>query len=299
MRSVLPSASLLLTAFALVAAPFLAAPSVADAQCVPGSVFCADIHIGGPVYVPPPTPPVVYVRPAPPPVVYVQQPPPPPQVVYVQQPAPQPPPPQVVYVQQPAPNAGLVYPQQAPAAPRYPRVGLHGHVGGIGGDNVSMGGMTGALRVRTSPAIAFEFGLGVYGGTDYNGDERVEVPLTADALFFVNPDNALQLYGLVGLGVSFAATGDHVFHDPGFHDEVYTSGEDHAYVGGQIGVGLELKLSDNLAINTDVRAFLRENVGNDADDSPEFVETDGSGRVTRSTNTSSGAMFTLGGTIYF
>lgn len=270
----------------------LANEQTAEAQCPPGSTFCAQVQFGVPV---PPPPAVVYVQPAPPPPppVIVVRPAPPPVVVY--QPAPPPPPPAppaVVYVQaRPAPA-----PTPAPA-PREPHIGLHGHIGGMLSDEVDMGGATAALRLRPSSHIGLDLGIGAYGGRDYYDRERLEIPLTADLLFFFNPEDKLQLYGLAGAGVSFAAVNtdenyDHYCNDyDGYCD---TFEEEYAYIAGEVGLGLEWRIGRHFALNTDVRGFLRQRVDDQADSNPEFINSNG-----ESTNTSAGALLTLGATVYF
>jgi len=262
------------------AACALALPAgVAHADCPPGAWLCAQLQIGG----------GVYVEPAPPP--------PPPRVVYVE-PAP-PPPPVVVY--QPAPPQPVVYYRQ-PVRTEYVLVdpydrgrwGLHGHVGGLFSHHLAIAGLTGALRVRPRPHFAFDFGIGAYGGVDYNGLDRVEVPLTVDGLFFFNPRSRFQFYGLLGVGLSFAhAEGFNSGSGPGFAD-LYVM-RDYAYYGGELGIGLEWRMSRWFAINGDIRGFLRHRF--DGEDSPEFTEyEDGK---TRSTDTSGGVLGTLGATLYF
>ena len=70
-----------------------------------------------------------------------------------------------------------------------------------------------------------------------------------------------------------------------------TSG--YAYIGGQLGLGVEWRISPVFALSADIRGFLRTRIDEDRDERPEFV--DGS----RSTNTSAGALGTLGMHFYF
>lgn len=263
------------TILALAAAAVVALPTrPAEAQCAPGAVFCAhaEVHIGGSVHVGPPAPP--------PPrrsqVVVVHEPPPPPPPVVVYQPAP---PPQTVVVAEARPVTAVQYDLE----PAQAGFGLHGHLGGTFGPDVQVGGLTGAFRLRPHDGrFALDLGIGAYAGQDYNGWDRGEVPLTADLLLFVNPENRLQLYGLAGVGMSFA-----VAQDPWSGAE-----REFAYFGGEAGVGLEFRLSRWFALNGDVRGFIRSRI--DADPQPEFVDEDG-----RTTNTSGGVLGTLGATVYF
>jgi hypothetical protein len=294
---------------ALFAALWIAAPASAQTtQCQPGDLFCAELRIGpgsagiriggDPVPPPPPVvvqpppvvvqPPTVYVEPAPPPpppppVVYQPQPP----VVYVQPaPPPPPPPPQVIYQPQPMPQPVLVQEDRFPAS----STGLHLHLSGLFGDHTAMGGVGGALRLRPVPHLAVDLGAGVYGGQDYNGLERVEVPLQADLLVFFNPQHRFQFYALVGVGASFGyAEGVNRFNG-GFDRREY------AHLGGELGLGVEWRLSRVFALNLDVRGFIRQRV--DGNPTPEFVEPTRDGG-SRSTDTSGGVVGRIGMTFYF
>ena len=312
-----------------------AAPSRGVAQCAPDADFCAEVQSprGSArvevrhrrrVPAPPPPPPVV-VQPAPPtapPVVVQPAPPPPPPVVVqpappppapvVVQPAPPPPapvvvqpqpvPPQRVIVVQPQPAPQPYVVQPAPVPQRYappPRrrrgwqmedavrrkVGIFFRASGIISENVQMGGIAGGLRLRLAPMLAVDLGAGLYGGIDYNGDQRYELPLTADLLLYLNPRRRAQFYLLGGVGTSFARV------------ETGAETRDLRHVGAQVGAGFEFRIAPAFALNADFRVFARRRI--DDDPRPEFVETDSSGRITRSTDTSAGATFNFGATIYF
>lgn len=278
--------SLLLTSAALALPSVFAAN--ASAQCPPGSVFCADVQIGVPaqprvvvVQQPPPPPPqVVYVRPAPPP---------PPQVVYVR-PAPPPPPQHVVVVGQPVQHDVVV-----DIAPPRLNIGLHGSLAAATSADVAMGGMTGAVRLRPGRHLGLDLGMGVFGGTDYNDAARIEVPFFADLLFFVNPRDSLQVYGLAGVNVSYATAGETTVDgriDP-------LNSREFAYAGASAGLGLEWRVSPNLGLNVDWRGFVRQRV-DEHDSEPEFIERNARGEPTgRTTDTSGGGLLSLGATVYF
>ena len=284
---------------ALAAALLLAAPASAQqTECQPDDLLCAEVRIGPgragiriggsrpepppPPIVEAPRPPVVVVQPTPPP-----PPPQPPTVVVQQQPYQQPYRQQVV-VQRP------VYQQQAvrQVEDRYPSssTGLHFHVDGLLGEDLAMMGAGAAFRIRPNPHFALDIGAGIYGGNDYNGMDRFEVPAVVDALFYFNPQHRFQFYALVGVGASFGHA-DGVNVHTGNADS-----RDYVHLGGEAGLGLEWRISRVFALNIDVRGFIRERV--DSDPEPEFRELNDAGNW-QSTNTSGGATARLGMTFYF
>ena len=178
------------------------------------------------------------------------------------------------------PKVTLVREAPAKEEPRQRKAGLHFDVGGAFGRGLSMGGFSGALRVRPSPRFAVDLGAGYYVGTDYYGDLRWDVPVTADFLIFMNPKQKAQFYLLAGAGASF-----------GTRQSAFGETRDMIHAGGQLGLGLELRLAPAFALNTDFRGFLRKRV--DSDPTPEFVNGN------QSTDVSGGALFTFGGTLYF
>lgn len=262
----------------LAAVGLLAAASQASAQCVPGSLFCAQVNVGGTVSVggyvdvaPPPPPPPVIVAPPPPPPVVIYQPPP----------APPPPPP--VFYQPPPMYPPPIYMQPPMRQPRDRRFGLHLDLGYMGTDRIQMAGADFGPRFRPSPFIGVDLGIGMYGGQDYNLNGRVEFPLTLNVLFYFNPQSPVQVYALLGTGVSWA----HV--DGGG----FGLGQDYTYWGGQVGLGLEFRVASWLGLNLDARGFLRTRV--DGGPTPEFTDS----ATGQTTNTSMGIYATLGASIYF
>ncbi|MBW2508517.1 MAG: outer membrane beta-barrel protein [Deltaproteobacteria bacterium] len=183
-------------------------------------------------------------------------------------------PPTVVVVKQKPAN-----PPPPPPKERDRKLGLHFDVGGTFGPQVSMGGFTGALRFRPTKHVGIDLGSGYFAGHDYQGSYRTEVPLTANVLFFLNPQHKFQFYFLLGPGVSFGRV------------DAIDGVRRVTHIGGQGGFGVELRLAPVFALNTDVRGVVRHRV--DGDPRPEFF--DGA----RSTDTSAGAIVTFGGTFYF
>lgn len=303
----------------------LALPEAARAQCPPDAEFCGEVQLGparaqavvrrpavvaqaAPVVVRHPAPRRVVVE-HPPTQVVVQQPParivvrhPPPRVVVVHTPAPPPPQPVVVHhpapVYQPAPAYQPPPPPQ-PAAPpreRFRRVGLFATGGGILADQVSMGGLSGGLVIRPARHFGIRLGIGGYGGEDYNGATRTEVPFTNDFLVYFNPRSVFQVYFLAGFHVS-AAVAETTIRTTGPLGGVRydTIEQRYNHIGGQTGLGAELRLGRAFALTFDARVFLREQV---RDDVVEFREVLADGTV-RETNTSAGALLQGGAVIYF
>jgi len=286
----------------------LAVPALASAQqpapnanCPPGSWFCADtqqqpaapagqpVQPGGPLQ-PLPAPGAAPAQPAPgqpPPVVY-QPAPPPPVVVY------QPPPPVMVVKPEAAPPPPYYY---SPRTVRRSEWGLNLHLEGamIGkgtGGDASMGGGGVGLRYRARPEFAVEANVDFVGGTDYNSNHRNETAFTFNGLLFLNPKSAGQVYILGGIGWS----GAHVTNTSASPGDFGPRSLDtnYAYFGAQVGIGLELRLSRHFALNGDIRGFIRGRIDDQAQYNQEFTDSNG-----RSTNTSGGGLLTLGATFYF
>jgi len=281
-------AALLLTAFGI-AAP-LTAPTTASAQCDNGAIVCAEVNVSGSIHIgrrrqqtvvvetntppPPPQGRVVVVQPAPPP----PPPPPPPQPVR-----------ETVVVVETTP----VYQQQRVVRVRRPfdmrqKFGVHLNVGSMISEDVRMGGAQFGFRLRPSRIFAVELSVGGYGGTDYNGMDRVEVPLMLNGYFFLPRASRFQMYVVGGIGTSFAAVEG---YHPGY--DRFMSRQ-FRYIGGEFGIGGEWRIHPHFALNADVRGFLRTRV-DDNDDLPEFYDPVNN----RESDTSAGAVLNLGGTFYF
>lgn len=287
-----------LSSLLCVSATLLSTAALAQ-ECPPGAV-CAGAQlntgifgIGGSVQinggVAPPRP--VYMQPAQP--VYVQA----PQPVYVQ--------PQTIYVQQPT-RYVVSQPVQYTTATSYQWIGLQRNqaigigafasglsFGGRGDQRVSMGGVGATMRFRYHPYLATELTLGGYFGRDYNGDQRAEVPATVNELIYFNPMHRLQVYGILGIGMSLATV-----QYEGLN--AVTRRRDsagYAYVGGQAGLGLEWQITRNFSLFTDARAFIRTRVDAEIETNPEYTRTNGT--RAESTNTSAGVTGQLGAMFYF
>jgi hypothetical protein len=302
-----------LTKVVFAAAMSLSLPALAqDNNCPPGAWFCAQAEVKVP---PPPSVSVEVNVPAPPPVrrppppqiqIEVEPPPPPPAApppVVIYQPGPPPPPTRVIIV-----SPGYhrqVREVSAPPARRARRPwrsewGVNFRVEGIslGRSGAAEGaGMYGAglsLRYRPVPAFAFDAGIDILGGTDYNGFDRKETPFSLSGILFVNPRSRVQFYFMAGMNFSHAkATSDEASplleadrDDDGFSAE-------YNYFGGQGGAGLEFRLSRRVALNIDALGFIRHRTGDS--DLPEFIEPE-TGRTTKN---SAGGIFRGGLTFWW
>ena len=179
--------------------------------------------------------------------------------------------------------------------------GLNLHLAGIAmgsgrSGDAAMGLIGLGLRFRPVPAFAIEANIDVAGGTDYNGFRRTETMGTMNALVYLNPKSRAQFYLLGGIGVSSArvSTNSDTWDTSNMYGGGYYSYGDqkYTYFGGQGGAGIEIRLSRVVALNFDVRGFVRSRVDNRG--GPEFIDASG-----RTTNTSGGALVNGGITFYF
>lgn len=273
----------------------------ANANCPPGSWFCADAPSTPsttPGTTPPAAPPAAKGAPlaplpppeasgpaasgagAPPPVVYQN---PPPVIVYETTP-----PPVVVVKPRPTPPVYVYDPRTAPFKPEF---GLNLHLGAVSVGNSDSGmGLAGiGFRFRPARALAIEADLDAAGGRDYYRNARSEGSFSLNGIVFLNPRSATQVY-LIG-GAVWSGADVSVGNGYGFYSPRYTT--HYSYFGGQAGVGLEFRLSKLVALNTDVRGLLRART--DASSSNDFEFRQGN----KGTNTSGAGIFNVGLTFYF
>lgn len=200
-----------------------------------------------------------------------------------------------------------------PPPPRRPLVkrsewGINLHLEGVsmGGGyehNAGMGGLGGGLRFKPNPYFGLETDLDFVGGHGYQGDQRHEEALSFNALMFLNPRSKAQVYLLGGFGWGWANSQPDPSTDP-----TASYNNNYTYFGAQAGIGLELRLTRVLAFNADFRGIIRTctncastNGGNGvngspvASNGPEFTNP----TTGQQTNTSGGALFTGGMTLYF
>jgi hypothetical protein len=164
--------------------------------------------------------------------------------------------------------------------------------------NAGLGGAGAGLRFKPVRGFGIEADLDFAGGDhDYQGNKRSEAAFTLSGLWFLNPRSHAQLYVLAGFGWS----GAHVTCDG-----CATPVDNHYdYFGGQLGAGLELRLTRVLAFNFDIRGFMRGRTDELARSQPEFEQpagcsaNPGANATCKTTNTSGGGLLTGGMTLYF
>jgi len=186
----------------------------------------------------------------------------------------------------------LVATQTAEAQRRDPRWGVHAEVGGMFWNHLAMGGGALAFRLRPVPWLGVDLGVGGYHGVNYDKGERTEVNFTASFFYFVNPRDALQLYFVAAADFTVAEVDTSVRFPPEVIFIDYTT-ERSAYVGGQLGLGVEWRLGRHVALNTDLRGFLRRRTTDTA--TPDFVNQESGATA----NFSAGPRVTIGTTIYW
>jgi hypothetical protein len=312
-----------LTPVVVAAAMSFSLPALAD--CPPGAWFCAEAEVAPPAarpapqvpqVAPPPAapqrvapPPPADEEPGPPPVVRRRPPPPPagaygPPPVVIYQPVPVGPPTQIIVV---TPGYGYGYgypygrprpPVAAPAPPPPPKprwqseFGLNLRVEGVAlgkpaGStvNAGLGGVGMSLRYRPVPHFAFDLGVDMLAGTDYNGFQRTEVPVSLSGILFVNPRSRVQLYLLGGGTISRAQVRSGVpAPQLGPVDGGSEYGATYTYAGGQGGGGFEFRLSRRVALDLDAVGFVRKRI--DDGQAPEFIDP----KTGQTTNVSGGAL---------
>lgn len=166
-------------------------------------------------------------------------------------------------------------------------------------EDAAMGGLGFSFRYRPIRHFAFDVGLDFLGGKDWQGNERRETTLMFNGLIYFNPKDAVQVYTLAGIGFSGARVkpSERTLAQDGQGsvnpDDV--EDRDYSYFGGQLGLGLEFRLTHKVSLNLDVIGFIRGRTDEKARHQPEFVDQD----TGRTTNTSGGGLFRGGVTFYW
>lgn len=179
---------------------------------------------------------------------------------------PAPPPPPVLIVEEPRPRRVTVVRRSEPArvAKRAERpardqertltgLGLRVTGAALAGEkiglstaeNPAMGGLGLQLRTRfgDKQSLGLEIGVDLLGGEGTNFDQRT-IPVMASLTYHLFPRSRFQPYGLAGVGVHFTRLS--------YLDDMYHY--DMVELAGQLGAGVEIFLTKNIAINADIRA---------------------------------------------
>lgn len=201
------------------------------------------------------------------------------------------------------PQLHLEVPPNPPPRPRrrgpYREWGFNLHLEaalmGNGPNRASNSGMAGlgfAFRYRPLPPLAFEAGVDLLTGTDYNGYSRSEAGLLLNTLVFFNPHDVVQIYGLGGINFSGAT----VTIAPRSGEAGFSRYDEHySYFGGQLGVGMEVRVTRRIALSGDLVGFIRGRTDDNAGDRPEFTDPE----THRTTNTSGGGLIRIGASFYW
>lgn len=166
-------------------------------------------------------------------------------------------------------------------------------------EDAAMGGLGFSFRYRPIRHFAFDVGLDFLGGKDWQGNERRETALMLNGLIYFNPKDAVQVYTLAGIGFSGARVkpSERTLAQDGEQSVNPDDAEerDYSYFGGQLGIGLEFRVTHKVSLNLDVIGFIRGRTDEKARYQPEFVDQD----TGRTTNTSGGGLFRGGVTFYW
>jgi hypothetical protein len=144
-----------------------------------------------------------------------------------------------------------------------PRNRVDAEAGGMGGAGVS-------FRYRPFKHFALEAGIDFLAGTDSNGFERQEVPLSGSGLFYVNPKDWAQFYFQAGVNGSLAR----VQASETRSNLAEGDRDAYNYFGGHAGVGIEFRVHRNIGIQLDGLIFARTRTDPGKKSYPEFYNAD-------------------------
>lgn len=157
-----------------------------------------------------------------------------------------------------------------------------------GDSSAGLGGAGASFRWRPSPYFAFDLGADILGGTDYNGDDRVEFSGSLSGILYFNPQHRVQVYGIGGIHLShaevdtpYAYTRDDI-RDTWSGDEATRN-----YFGGHGGIGIEFRIARHFGMFVDALAIIRTRIDSEE---PEFRDP----YTGETTNTSGAGLFRTG-----
>lgn len=101
--------------------------------------------------------------------------------------------------------------------------------------------------------LTLEPGIDGFAGHDHVGRERTETTLSFNSILTLNPNDPIQIYGLIGV---FTTTAEVKGVDSG---SLMRSGAGrYSYVGAQVGAGIELRLDPALGFHADIIGYSRQ-----------------------------------------
>lgn len=161
--------------------------------------------------------------------------------------------------------------------------------------NAGMAGLGFSLRYRPVPNFALDAGFDFFGGTDWAGNKRDETAFMLNGIVYFNPKNAVQVYTIGGIGFSGARVQQDQLLDSNNQTQNVDGYQTYRYFGGQLGIGLEFRLTHVVSLNVDALGFIRGRTDDLARTQPEFTDPD----TGRTTNTSGGGLLRGGITFYW
>ena len=156
--------------------------------------------------------------------------------------------------------------------------------------DTALGGLGFAFRYRMIPRLALEAGVELLRGPEHRGHFRTDAALLLNLLVFFNPRDVVQVYAFGGVGLSRTGL-TFLDRDSGSHEHTDWH---YSYFGGQLGAGLEVRVSQLLAISGDLVGFLRGRTDDEARTS-DFVNRSNGFR----NDSSSGGLIRGGVTFYW
>lgn len=138
-----------------------------------------------------------------------------------------------------------------------------------------------SFRVRPVRWFGIEPGIDVFTGYDKYDMARAETNINTDLSFYLNPRDAVQVFGLVGGSLALAS-----------HSK-YWAYEHSTHLGAHVGLGLEFRVTQLLSFNVNAVVFGRELKG------AELRTIDESDPRDRVPETSSGLMLRGSTGFYF
>lgn len=148
---------------------------------------------------------------------------------------------------------------------------------GRNAEAVGLGGIGASVRYEFNPIATLDLGFDSFLGKDYDARDRAETSLSGSVILYLNPERPIRTYGIFGIHYDVARV------DLGGYEQTWT------YLGGQAGLGLDLRVDRRVALDFDLIGFMRGRTDARAAREPEFSDANG-----RQTNTSGGALFRAG-----